>query len=524
MDKCFARRVREPRLKPLASCLALALALSTGTVAAAPTRPLVDRPAITQRLANWKPSQPMHRIERNAAIAMQYPALQPVPRRIPQVPAGSVPVTNCDDSGPGSLRDAVATAVSGQTIDLTATGCSTITLTTGHIFMTQEDLTLQGPGSSLLTIDGGYHYSLRHSNAAGGTLGVYDLSIAHGRKYFDSSYTLNARGGCLYSSYGTISLGYSVLEDCSAETANPAYAALGGAIYAKNAVIMSGSVVVFGAAGTASSTGAGGAIFTPGAALISYSGIGFNYASAIGGAIVAGDGFFMKYSTVLLNQAYRAGAMEVSGNITIENSTLARNNAPGTGGVGYLIGTGATSPITVVNSTISGNTAGRVGGIATVGYPTRIANSTIAFNTEANAADLMYGAGLYTSDATELESTIVANNTLTHSVFGPVADDIGGSGALSGNNNLTQFVLIGPAPADTIYADPRLGSLSYNGGSTRTHALSPLSPAVEAGNNVAGLATDQRGPGFARVIGANADIGAFELDLNDVIFADDFEN
>ena len=158
-----------------------------------------------------------------------------------------------------------------------------------------------------------------------------------------------------------------------------------------------------------------------------------------------------------------------------------------------------------------------------MGYPTRIANSTIAFNTEANAADLMYGAGLYTSDATELESTIVANNTLTHSVFGPVADDIGGSGALSGNNNLTQFVLIGPAPADTIYADPRLGSLLYNGGSTRTHALSPLSPAVEAGNNVAGLVTDQRGPGFARVIGANADIGAFELDLNDVIFANGFD-
>ncbi len=177
MDKCFARRVHGPRLKPLASCLALALALSTGTVAASPARPLVDRPAISELLPNWKPSHtPIHRIERNAAIAMQYPALQPVPQRIPQVPAGSVPVTNCDDSGAGSLRDAIGTATSGQTIDLTATGCSTITLTTGDIFINQEDLTLQGPGSSFLTIDGNYLYSLRHSNVAGGTFGVYDLS------------------------------------------------------------------------------------------------------------------------------------------------------------------------------------------------------------------------------------------------------------------------------------------------------------------------------------------------------------
>jgi hypothetical protein len=42
--------------------------------------------------------------------------------------------------------------------------------------------------------------------------------------------------------------------------------------------------------------------------------------------------------------------------------------------------------------------------------------------------------------------------------------------------------------------------------------LSPLSPAIEA-DNTAGLAKDQCGPGFARVIGANADIGAFELKL-----------
>jgi hypothetical protein len=65
--------------------------------------------------------------------------------------------------------------------------------------------------------------------------------------------------------------------------------------------------------------------------------------------------------------------------------------------------------------------------------------------------------------------------------------------------------------------------LANNGGLTDTHALSPESPAIDAGNNTAGAAADQRGSGFPRVIGANADIGAFEFDLNDLIFANGFD-
>jgi hypothetical protein len=59
--------------------------------------------------------------------------------------------------------------------------------------------------------------------------------------------------------------------------------------------------------------------------------------------------------------------------------------------------------------------------------------------------------------------------------------------------------------------DPLLLPLADNGGPTRTHALSSASPAIDAGNNSAGFATDQRGKAFVRVAGARADIGAFEL-------------
>lgn len=51
------------------------------------------------------------------------------------------------------------------------------------------------------------------------------------------------------------------------------------------------------------------------------------------------------------------------------------------------------------------------------------------------------------------------------------------------------------------------------------------SPAIDAGANPFGLDTDQRGEGYARVIGPAADIGAYEVQTpSDVIFINGFEH
>jgi hypothetical protein len=52
--------------------------------------------------------------------------------------------------------------------------------------------------------------------------------------------------------------------------------------------------------------------------------------------------------------------------------------------------------------------------------------------------------------------------------------------------------------------------LTFKGGTTRTHALLPGSPAINTGSNPFGLVTDQRGTGFPRVSGGVADMGAYE--------------
>src|SRR6185436_3227289 len=57
---------------------------------------------------------------------------------------------------------------------------------------------------------------------------------------------------------------------------------------------------------------------------------------------------------------------------------------------------------------------------------------------------------------------------------------------------------------------PYLGPLAFNGGPTRSHAPLATSLVVDRGENPLGLATDQRGTGFARVLNTVADMGAVE--------------
>src|SRR5262249_35059765 len=59
--------------------------------------------------------------------------------------------------------------------------------------------------------------------------------------------------------------------------------------------------------------------------------------------------------------------------------------------------------------------------------------------------------------------------------------------------------------------DPQLQPFGNNGGPTQTRRLFVNSPAVNTGSNPVPLANDQRGATFARVVGGQADIGAYEI-------------
>jgi hypothetical protein len=509
---------RRLRLKPLAGCLATALAFVSGSATAVGSPPhappgvaaVLDRVRsgdLSDFPARWQKPDP-------ADIALLW---QPVPHAQPEVPAGSIVVQNCNDSGAGSLRDALANANNGDTIDLTQLSCSTITLTTGSILFTQTSVTLQGPGSKYLAISGNDQYApLLHDGL--GTLYINGLTIEHGSKYFTNAQIDDARGGCIFSG-GSVFLSDSVVAYCTAKNTSTNYRAIGGAIYAQSGVTLSNSSVIDSSA-ISSVSGAGGGIFTPGFVTISDSFVAGNYARDHGGGVYTNN-LTVKYSTIENNTTFGLGGGLYSiGNASVTNSTIVGNSASLGGGL-VMNALNATTPATLLSSTVSGNMAGKVGGAWVGDYAAvRVANSTIAFNYESSTSK--YGAGLFLYGPVDVESTIIANNTYGG---GTAPDDVGGNATaeFGGANNLVGVSLI-PAPGDTIeFESPRLAPLRFNGGSTATHRLLSGSPAIDAGNNQANVSSDQRGTGFPRVIGNAPDIGAFELDTNDVIFADGFD-
>src|SRR5437773_4995626 len=73
--------------------------------------------------------------------------------------AATITVINTNDSGAGSLRQALADTNNGDTIDFAVTG--TITLTTDELLV-DKSITISGPGSDNLTVDGNHASRVFH--------------------------------------------------------------------------------------------------------------------------------------------------------------------------------------------------------------------------------------------------------------------------------------------------------------------------------------------------------------------------
>ncbi|MBO9663701.1 choice-of-anchor Q domain-containing protein [Dokdonella sp.] len=395
--------------------------------------------------------------------------------RSPSASATTWPVTNCaDDGSAGTLRSAVAAAASGDTVDLSQLTCSTITLTQGEIAISQDDLTLDGPGAANLTVSSGAASRvLAHGGA--GTLSVNALGIAHG-------YSQNAPGGCLFSA-ASISIDAVIVSDCEANKNSYQF---GGGIYAAGAISANASII------SGNTAYNGGGIFVRGNLTLTGSTVSANYAY-LGGGIVA-----------------RGGTVDVVSS-TISGNHVAFN-------VGGLLASPQPQNVydaaRIIDSTISGNVSdyfrGNAVGGAFIYMSTTISNSTIAFNKQTTGAcGLFVGSGNDGVGSTvDLESSILADNVPGDGAACDFAahPDVGVSGA----KNLI-MATSAVTPPDTITADPLLLPLADNGGPTNTHGLMPGSPAIDAGSNLLGLPFDQRGNGYARAFGTATDIGAFEV-------------
>jgi len=409
----------------------------------------------------------------------------------------TIAVTNCNDSGPGSVRAAVASALSGDTIDLRGLSCPIIRLTSGPIAIAQNDLTLQGAGLSRLLISGSHVDSvIRHSGT--GTLRLSGLTVLWGHRE-----EREALGGCIYSA-GNIQAYDVEIRECDAHGVRipPRYYrfAAGAGAYAAGDIDISYSGII---SNQARAKGAvGGGLYAGGKLNLRHVVVRNNYAYVGGGVYVVGA-LAIDEAIFRRNRAYmNSGAIRTQGEgpVTILNSAIHDNRADGNSGA---LGLDGFTDKLIVNSTISGNRAGSWSVGAASGHVT-ITNSTIAFNSAATCHAAMAGTTFH------LESAIVAKNTCG---AGTADQDLmvldNNRPPVEGEDNVVTSANV-PLPADTIGADPMLLPLADNGGRTQTHALAAGSPAIDNGNNEAGLSYDQRGAGFSRTQGARTDIGAFE--------------
>jgi hypothetical protein len=229
-----------------------------------------------------------------------------------------------------------------------------------------------------------------------------------------------------------------------------------------------------------------------------------------GGGIYNGDGATLNLidSSVTNNQAAWSGGGVYSffnTTTTILRSTISGNVSNDVGG-----GIRSLGDMTITNSTISGNrsTGWHGGAIFQTDGDITITNSTIANNIGPDFAPSTLFIGQF--GGSFVPTLTLTNTIITGNQWYACERFASGTAAnvVSGGNNLVQDGSCNPVASDLINGAAQIGPLADNGGPTLTHALLLGGPAIDAANDAACPATDQRG--ITRPQGAHCDIGSYE--------------
>jgi hypothetical protein len=441
------------------------------------------------------------------------------------VHATTITVTNTNDSGPGSLRQALADVNDGDTINFAVT--RTIILTSGELLV-DKSVIISGPGIASLAVDGNTTSRVFHIGP-GKTVAISGLTLTNGSAGFENGggilndHAILTMDSCAVQNSGNFNSGGGIYNDGSGSSSsviilnstvsgNYAHSA-GGGIYndadnggnstltITNSTINGNSaayndIPVGGGEGGGIYNNLGTVLITDSVVSNNYAGVPENFPVGAGGGIYNYGTMTITDSTITGNLVYLVGGGIVnSGTLTITGSTISINGASGQhDGEPLGRGGGIAGSVTLTNSTISGNYASLSGGGIQGGGAIR--NSTISDNGSG---------GISSTGPMEIGNTILNNNSAAN-IDGTVSSQGYNLSSDDGGGNLT-------GPGDQINTDPLLGPLQDNGGPTFTHALLLDSPAIDAGDPSFTPPPwyDQRGPVFWRVRNNRIDIGSFEV-------------
>jgi hypothetical protein len=373
-------------------------------------------------------------------------------------PANTITVTNTNDSGPGSLRQALADVNDGDTINFAVTG--TIGLTSGELLV-DKAITISGPGAENLAVNGNAKSGVFH--VTGGNVTISGLTITNGNA------SGNGVGGGIYNDHSTLTVNNSTITgNVSGGIGNDGQANGAATLQINNSRI----------------SGSFGDAISNYAACVNHQCAGYA-AVQINSSSITGNGGYGIFSVACLeNQCGQAS-------VQVDSSTLSANN----GG----IFADPLSHLVVANSTLSGN------GVGVTNHYNSTSSSISDCTFNESSGDISNEAGFITID-----NTVLKVGPSGHSIV-----NVGGGNVNSLGYNLSSDDGGGylNGPGDQINTDPILGPLQDNGGPTFTHALLPSSPAINAGdpNFTPPPSFDQRGSGFDRVRNGRLDVGSFEV-------------
>jgi hypothetical protein len=247
---------------------------------------------------------------------------------------GTCPGASC------TLRQAIATAASGDTINFSLPANSTINLTSGQLIIS-KNLTINGPGPNLLTVQrsaagGTPQFRIFNTNFAGINVTIFGLTIANGNPAHSDG-NGNGDGGGIYNQNATLAITNCIIS--------------GNSVF-NNTAFGGGGIVNFGGTVTITNSTVSGNLVT----------------SDPNGGGQGGAGIFSE-----------------GGTVTIINSTFSGNAASiDLDGFGGAIGS-ESATVTITNSTITDNAGG---GIDNVAGTVRARNTIIAKNTSTQGPDV----------------------------------------------------------------------------------------------------------------------------------------
>jgi len=380
--------------------------------------------------------------------------------------AATTTVTNGNDSGPGSLRQAILDASSGDRINFAA-GVTTITLTSGELLI-NKNLTISGPGANVLTVQRSSALLFRIFNISpASNTTISGVKIAGGQAEL---------GGGVYCTGGTITNCVITNNQAVGNQSN------GGGVYCDGGTVshsvISGNSVTSTNSNPYQAFAQGGGIYAVGQSQIDHSTVTNNTLTgyyAYGAGINANNGSVVN-CTVSGNTAYghwyaSGGGVYMTGNAggLIRNCLLSGNNAHtdyggsnwGSGGGVYFFGGGTLESSTVAGNSVAGDVA--------------------------NGGGLTYGG--------QIRNTILFGNTA----------------ATSPNYFLDQY---GPATFDHCDSMPLpagTSNVASDPGFVNGYRLGGGSPCINTGTNQAWMSTATDLDANQRIANGTVDMGAFEF-------------